>query len=279
MMTNWFFLISVAGISSVIFNYLNRYILKDSSDSTPHAWWLEVIRTLLFLPFCFFVKTPQINLQNIILFLGIGISEFFSVYFYMKMHSASELSVSTIVSQMRLIWVPIFAFLFLNEHLTIPEYFGIVLVLLGQIVVISPKKLSLDKGIKLAFLSSIFVAANSILAKKAAPVFAPPFTVVAMGLPAIFCFPFFMKDAKKRINLHKNGFIKKIIVAVIFNAMTMVFMLMAFKFGPVSKVIGVFQSMSILAVFAGIFLLHEKGNLYNKVFGSLIVFLGMFLLL
>lgn len=279
MFSNWFFYVFLAGVSSVIFNYLNRYILKDNDDATSYGWWFEVFRTLIFLPFVVFSAKPDFNLQNILLFAFIGISEIFSVYFYMKMHAKSELSFSMIVSQLRLVWIAILAFFILGERLASVEYLGILFVVLGQVVVALPKKLIFDKGLKYALLSSIFTATNSILAKSAAPAFSTSLYIVAMGLPTILFFPLVMNEGKKRLHAFKGVAFRQILFAVTFNALAMVFLLAALKLGPVSTVIAIFQSMMVLSIAAGIILLKERDNLANKIIGSFIVFTGTLFLL
>jgi len=45
---DWFVLAILAGISSNIFNTLNRYLLKDGQDGTAYAWGIEFMRLIFF---------------------------------------------------------------------------------------------------------------------------------------------------------------------------------------------------------------------------------------
>jgi len=233
----------------------------------------------MFLPFCLFFLNFEVNLTNTALFVAIGITEFFGVYIYMKMHSSADLSISTIVSQLRIIWVPVIAFTFLAERLTTSEYIGILLILAGQMIVALRGKIYMDRGVKFALISSVFVSVNSVLAKRAAPVFETPIIVLAMGLPSVIGFPLLMKNGMIRIkNLGKSTW-KKILLATSFNAVTMLFLVKALKYGDVSRVIGLFQSIAVLGVVLGIFLLNEKEDVKRKIIGGMIVLLGVLLLI
>src|SRR3989344_5665665 len=263
----WIIFTIISGLSSIIFNLMNRHTLRNGNDSTSYAWWFEFLRTLLFLPFCLVFLNFKLNVNNLLLFAAIGLAEFIGVYIYMKMHSFSELSTSSIISQLRVVWVPIIAFLFLGERLLSKEYFGIFLIFSGQILLLFKGKFTLDKGIKFSLISSVFVAVNSILQKIATPVFEIPIIVLAMGLPTVFGFPILMKDGKSRIKMIGSKMWKKVTIAVLFNAITMIFLLLAIKTGEVSKVTALFQSTAVLQVFSGIVFLKEKSNALRKVVG------------
>jgi len=274
----WVLFTLFSGLSSIGFNYINRYILRNGDDSTSYAWWFEFFRTIIYLPFCFIFLDSPMDFISVFPLIALGVTEFFGIYVYMKMHANSDLSISTIVSQLRLVWVPLIAYLFLGERLIIKEYIGIGLILLGQIVVAIKGKIYLDKGIKFALISSVFVSLGNIFAKSASSNYASPIIVLAMGMPTIFGFPFLMKNGMVRIkNLGKIRW-KKILLATVFNAVTMLFLVKALKFGEVSKVIGFFQSISVLGVITGILFLGENQNIKRKMVGGILVVLGIILL-
>jgi drug/metabolite transporter (DMT)-like permease len=277
-MNNWIIFTIVAGSSSVAFNFISRYVLKDGHDSTAYSWWFELFRFLIFLPFIIIFPIGFKSISTFLLFVVIGVSEFFSVYFYMKMHSHTELSVSTIVSQFRLIWVPITAFIFLGEKLSKFDYLGIFFIFLGSVAINLKRKGFFTRGIKFALISSIFTAVNSTILKPAANIFSPFAVAFAMSLPSLIIFPLKMKDAKRRIlNLGKiKG--KNIFIAALFNAFTVVFFVLAMKTGYVGKVTALFQSMMVLQVLIGIIVLNEKEGLTKKLIGIGSVLIGLYLL-
>ena len=275
----WVILSALSGISSSLFNYVNRYVLKTNGDSTSFSWWFEVLRTFIFLlvlPFdSFFIW----SYQTFFLLILLGLVEFFSVYFYMKMHSFSELSISTIVLRLRIVWVPILAFFLIGEKLGIKEYLGILIIFMGLSFVTSPRKFFIDKGIKLALLCSVITAFLSTVIKAVSPFASASIIAIAMGIPSIFLFPIFARNWKSRIRNYYSKSIKGVSFAIFFNAFAMYLQVSALKLGPAGKVIAIFQAMSIVSVFMGIFLLDEKKDMGKKILGSLVVLLGTFLLI
>ena len=178
---SWLYLAVLAGLFSSLFNYVNRYILRTNGDSTSFAWWFELLRTLIFiliLPFDNFVSW---SVKTIFLLLILGFVEFFSVYFYMKMHRFSQLSISTIILRLRIVWVPILALLLIGEKLKGFEYLGILIIFVGLSFVTSPKKFFVDNGVKLSFLNSIITAVLSMIVKLVSPFASASIITIAQG--------------------------------------------------------------------------------------------------
>lgn len=283
MLPLWVTYTLISGILSVAFNFISRKVLRGESDSTSYSWWFELFRFIIFIPFAFpFLPLLQSS-HNLTLFLLIGISEFLAIYFYMKMHANTDLSISSVVTQMRLVLVPVFAFLFLSEQLKIKSYFAIIIILLGQIIVSlngnKDKKLFLNNGVKYALIATIFISLNNVFAKPAASTFPVQLIPVAMAFPSIFLFPYFMKNGKERIIKAGKSMGKKILIAAAFNAVAMVYLILALRFGQVGEVTSLYQSMSVIQVFSGIVFLNERKDIGRKVLGSAIVLLGVYYLL
>ena len=278
-MEKWLLFAIFAGIFSTSFNYINRNFLKDNQDTTSYAWLFELTRTLLFVPIIILEIPFKVVSFSAIYLLLLGVVEFFSVYVFMKMHAHTHLSISTIVTRLRLVWVPILAYIFLREQLSEKDYLGIVIIFLGQSVIVSPRKFMIDKGIRLAFYSSFATAALALVMKKASELFPTAVITASMGIPTLLGYPFFMKDWRCRISsLWKKNRIP-IIIATIFNALAMYFLIWALKLGGVSKVTAIYQSSLLFGVIVGIISLKEKDNIGKKIVGGVITVLGILLLI
>src|SRR3990167_3341215 len=83
----------------------------------------------------------------------------------MKMHALTELSISTIITRLRLVFTAAVAWIILHERLTQFEYMGIILVFVGLIIVIPFRKFRQDIGIKSALIFSVLSAFFWILMK------------------------------------------------------------------------------------------------------------------
>lgn len=276
---NWLIFAILAGIFSQLFNFLNRYVLKDGDDPMSLGWLAEFARFavyLLFLPYNFHYD----NLFNtFMLLIGLGVINVISVFVFFKMHSFADLSISSIVSRTRLMWVPLIAFFFLGEVLSVNQYIGIAILFTGLSVTVSPHKIFADKGVMYSFLTSIVVAFISVLMKALSPVASTSLIMVFMALPTVILLPLVMNNSINRI---KNGLKKNLLLKLLAagaNLLAMFLTLLALKQGgPVSIVSGIYQAMMIISVLAGIIFLNERKDIRKKIIGSVITVVGIILL-
>lgn len=271
----WLILAIITGLLSNTYNFLCRYILKDDEDPTAYAWFTEIVRFASFTIFAVFTWKLHVSTLSIIALLSVGITEFIGGYFYMKMHSYTHLSISTILSRTRLIWVPILAYFLISESLKLSDYFGILVIFVGVSVIMAPKKLFVDKGSLYANLSAFFIAFNVVLLKLATPYASTAVIVAFEALPAVFLYPLFMKNAKKRFrSLTKTRLSLKLSAAGI-SVLQLFIFAFALNFGDASKINAVYQGMLVFSVLAGIIFLHERNDTVKKLIGAAITVLGV----
>ncbi len=278
MLPQWVILATLAGVGSNVFNFISRFLLKEKGDATTWAWTFETLRLIVFVILAIFDFRIQFNLHTLILLSLIGLTEVISVFLYMKMHQYSHLSISTILSRTRVIWIPILGFLFLGERLTNIEYIGIVILFLGLSIAVSPHKLFLDKGAIYANLASFVIAINTILQKQVLPYASIPVIMIFFSLPSVIIFPFLMKNPKKRLMDENRQHLIPKLIAVLVNAVASILLLIALKLGEVSRVNAVYQGMLIIGVLAGIIFLNERKDIFRKLLGTTVTIIGVILL-
>jgi drug/metabolite transporter (DMT)-like permease len=274
----WVLLASFGGLASNAFNFVNRYVLKDKDDPIVYAWFFEVFRFLIFGIFAVFDWKLIITPQSIMIFLLLGITEALGAYWYMKMHSYSQLSVSTIISRIRLIWVPLFAFILIGEALKPFEYIGIFVLFAGLSIVIAPHKLFVDKGARYANLAAIVIALNLVLLKESLNYGSASVVNAAMSLFAVLVYPLLFRQISKRLNIFKHENVTLKLLAVVFNIASQYLFTWALFYGEVSKAIALYQSMMIFSVVAGIIFLKEREDIKKKILGTVITLIGVLLL-
>jgi len=276
--SSWLSLAILNGFTSNGFNFLSRYILKGKDDATAYAWFTQLIRCVVFGIIAIFDWHLLLTPQSILMFVLLGLSEGISIYFYMKMHAASHLSISAILSRTRLIWVPILGFFILHEGLTIVDYIGIIIIFFGVSTTIAPNKIFMDKGALYANISAFTIAVNIILTKLALPFASNSVINIFITLPSVLIFPFLMKQPKERIiNIVHHNFLLKL-VAVGLNILGLGLFIAALRIGDASKVNAVYQGMMIFSVLAGIVFLHERENIARKLIGATVTVIGVVLL-
>lgn len=278
MMTNWIVIAIVGGLASNLSNFLVRLLLKDGDDATAYAWFNEVFKLIFFSIVSIFSFRLVFDTKGFLLLLGLGIAEFFGIYAVVKMHAYSDLSISTIVSKTRLIWIPIIAFIVYRELLTPIEYLGMAILFVGLVTVSSSKKIIVDKGIKYAYVGAIFVAIVNVMIKMVTPYASTSMILVVLALPSVFLFPIIMKDSKRRLIISlKTKMPLKLFIGLV-TALAWYMLTRAISMGPVSLVTALYQSMMMTSVIAGIIFLKERENIGKKIIGCLIALVGVLLL-
>ena len=278
MIPEWVVFAALGGLASNIFNFFNRYFLKDEGDALSWAWFFESIRLIFFIVASIFDSHLILNFTSLWILFWVGITELLSVYFYMKMHAYSHLSISTILSRTRMIWIPILAFIFLKEHLSIIQYIGIVTIFIGLSFVVAPHKLFMDKGAVYANLAAFFTAINTLFLKAAIPFASTSLIMVTMSLFACIFFPFFMKGATRRIKREftKHFFVK--IFAILLNIISSYLLLFALQKGTASQANAIYQGVMIVSVLGGIIILKERRDAIKKLIGTAVTILGITML-
>ena len=278
MIQNWLVLIIISGLASNGFNTVLRHTLKNNQDSTAYAWWFEVLRTtffLLLLPWDHqYIHSPS----NLFWLLTLGISEVIAVYTYMRMHASTELSISSIITRMRSIWIAILAFIFIGERLTMWQYIGVLIIVLGTLVVRESGKIKIDKSLKTTLIFTFASAISTIIMKHTTSYASTAIINLAFSLPSIILLPMLMRNPAPRIKISFTTTIKSNVTASIFNILTMLTMVAALKLANASQVVGVFQGITMLTVVMGIFILNERDHKVRKLFAAAITTVGILLL-
>jgi drug/metabolite transporter (DMT)-like permease len=254
---NWVFLAGGAGFASSVYNFFNRYALRDRGDATAYAWWFELIRLIFFglmLPLDTHLKW---GLRSLLTLFALGLVEFFSVYLFMKIHALTQLSLSTILTRLRVVWTPLLAFLLMREKLTSIEYLGIGVVFIGLAITLSSRDIKTDKQ-------------SALLAST-------PVVMMAMALPSIFLLPLGMRNSLPRIKSAVRKTLVKNMIASGFNFLAMYLLLEAYRLSPVGKVTSVYQGMLIVPVLGGIIFLKERQDVMRRFWGALVTIAGILL--
>lgn len=217
--------------------------------------------------------------KNIFTLVILGLSELVGVYLYMKMHAVTELSVSSIISRFRVISLPIFAFIFLGERLSMSSIRRhLMTIFTGCLVVVGMKHVRGTKGIWYALGFVLVNSLSTVLMKSASSTASIAIVNTAFPLPAAVLIPVIMKNSLSRIHLTVKPILKSTLFASAFNILTMYCLVRAYQLASASQVNSVFQGVTSLAVVVGIMLFNEHDHKLLKVIGALLTTLGIILL-
>lgn len=276
---DWLTLTILGGLASTVFNIFNRAALKTDGDSSVYGWWFELLRMGIFVVLFLFDPIFPSDFMSYFWLAALGMVELVSIYFFMKAHQLTELSLSTIVIRLRLIWTPLFAYFLLGEQLRPAEYIGIFVILIGVVIAISPRTLKIDRGVVVTLISSLVLTVLSLIQKKTALIASPPLVMIAMSLPSVLLLPLLIKNAKKRlVSIKKKSFTQNL-MGTLFNVVSMYCLIAALRFESTSKVNTIFQSMMVVSLFFGIVFFHERKQMWQKIVGTVVTICGLFFLI
>lgn len=271
----WILLAIIGGVGSNIFNFLTRYALKDGDDAVTFAWFFELMRGIIFAVAVLAGPPQAVTLSGGALLFVVGIIEAVCIYLYMKMHSDAHLSISAVIIRMRLIWIPILAFFLLHEALRSHEYISILILFSGLLIAGAPHKLKSDKGVRYAYIFSFFAALLAVAMKMASEWFTPSMIIFAMSVPSIVVLPFLVRDPRKKIRELANERLAAKVGVGLINAGSFYLYTVALRWGPVSVVQAIYQSMMIFSIAMGIILLGEREDIPRKIIGTAITLAGI----
>jgi len=282
----WFAFALLSSILVSLVGLLQKIALKDESvDPIAFSIYIQLLVGLFSLPFAIYsIGSLPISGYIWALVLLMALSYAGASLVYYKALKLTELSQVKILSSTRSLWVLLGSFVFLGELFTTYKVVGIIFVVLGVIVVYWQRS-----GIKgfgfpqmLVLLYAGITACSAILDKYLLVYFdsVPTYQVLAFILPAILTVLFFpgsISKIKPLLRLNKNNFFI-ILSALLLNIATFVFYYALNIGGQISIAGAIWQSSTIFSVLLGIIFLNEKNNLNKKIFGSIIVVLGIILL-
>ena len=136
----WFWLAIISGSISTIKDILNRLILKEKGDSLAFAFLCQAFPVVFTLPFFIFgLKFPPAIFPYLLL-IAIGVVDTLSIFLIMESFKYLEVSLRTIVYQLRLFWVLILSVIILKESLNLAKIMGIGLIFAGITLAVFKKR-------------------------------------------------------------------------------------------------------------------------------------------
>ncbi|MFH1244625.1 MAG: DMT family transporter [bacterium] len=278
MFTHYLPLAILAGLGTIGFNTFNRQTLQKGHDSTVYAWLFEIMRILIFLPFLLFDYQVIWSWASARAFLLMGFTELVSVYLFMKMHSHSDLSLSSIFTRLRIIWTPIVGFLILGEILSPLQYLGILVIFLGCSLIYFIHNNGSRRGLIYALVFSLVNACSNVFVKQASVYASSSMITILFSIPAALFIPVIMRNGRTRISHNLVPVMRPLFAASLFNALTMFTLVTALHLAPAGQVTGISQGVATLSIFSGIFILGERDHKLIKFLAGLITTTGIILL-
>ncbi|MCL4388030.1 DMT family transporter [Candidatus Marsarchaeota archaeon] len=169
-MVFWYYLVIISSIIMGASTIIEKYALKNEHATSFSASFSIVIAafSLIFLPFAKF----NINVYGLLIIYLMSLLSTFSYLFNARIYKHGNISVSTpVLSSLPQFFVVLLAFVFLDEKLTILQYFAIAILLIATYFLIAPKSIKRykqfdsKKYVYLLILNTLLMAIGGILMK------------------------------------------------------------------------------------------------------------------
>lgn len=290
----WFWLVVVGGFFKSAHWLLERLILRDKKESVSFAFFLQFSSVVMLAPLLLLgLRFPKEILPYFVL-LVVGAMDTLAVFLIKESIRLLEASLRTIIYQIRIFFVLIFASLFLNESLNFIKIIGSILIFSGIIVAVFRKrKVSWFRkvfnrvferegeratGIFLTLAAALVTAVELMGFKYLLNQFAVSFTLFTVSLISVFLFLLVVPNlTKKAINLVKGEKGKLVFLNAFLANISWVLFFWATSMTEASKTQPISQGMTVLTILGGIIFLQERERVWQKIFGGVLAVIGVIL--
>jgi uncharacterized membrane protein len=275
-------LVLVSAILHVAWN-VKLQATKDPQNTTTKAVVFgALILTPIVTAYWFAQGSPTISSNAILFGLLSGVAELGYFYFLAYSYKHGELSVVYPIARGSApVMTFLFATIFLNEHVTIPQLLGITALITG-IWLVRSTQIQGKKGVLPALATGIFIAAYTVIDKIGLK-YADP--VIFGGLKYFFtavCLVAFLSIQSRLFGKTSDSSTHASWKTIVFIGLCIVatyqLVLFAMSMAPVAIISPLRESASVAVSIWGIWKLHERNGLVAKIIGVLAIFAGMILL-
>ena len=258
-------------ISNSWLNVFQKVLTKKGAKSSVVNFYTYLGLTILGLIFLPFIEI-DFSLSLLINFLCMGILGALGNYFIIKSLSIGELSSVAPINSYKPIVALVFAFIYLGEIPTLYALLGIILIIFGTYFlhknVLYNGKAVLYRALALIFsaVEAVFIKEIIILTNISASFFLWAFSGLIFSSFCIFRHRLVMPSVKHLVCLVLSVGIMQYSTNFVFSRMN------------VSYALALFQLSTLLSVFLGANIFHEK-DLRNKVIASLIMIVGAIIII
>lgn len=278
----WLFLVLGIIILSGIGSIIHRWVLKDEGDFLAFGFAFQVFGTLFFIPILLaewqFPSQPEAWILAVIssvLWAVLGVVGF-------KAQRFTEVSLRAPIGKSKMLWVILFAALFLGETVTQGKIIGSALIFLGVVLVTFKADEPLggfgDLGVKLTFIAALIGGIGSIVDKVAMSYFQPgTYGFIEYLLPAIWL-GLFVPQSTKRFGKLLKGKGKWVIAASLIAVVWSWMLFKVYQLAEVSTIAPLLELSVIVTVIGGFVFLGERKDILRRIIGTLIVLAGAWII-
>jgi drug/metabolite transporter (DMT)-like permease len=165
----WLFFAFLAPMFFGIANVFDNFLVNKSFKNPATLVFYASLFSIIFVPFLlFFYKLSWPPLATIPIFLILGIVNTAYLYPYYKGLQSDDTSTAVSFFSLGRIFIPFWAFLIVGEKLSLEEYIGVILIIIGSILLSmkgSLKDIKLSKALFYILLAAFIISFEGVLLK------------------------------------------------------------------------------------------------------------------
>lgn len=278
---DWFFYALLGASLFTIFSIYIKVTLFDEKDVKIFTVLLNSMTGVVLLILSFFTERfISLSLSQVGLILLASLLFAAASMLIISARQKEEVGKVTIVRQAAILWVLLGGIIIFQENLTLQKVVGVVLILSGGILSLwKNHEFKVTKSLFYVFIATILISidamiANSIIDDNLSPALYSG-TVISLG---VIWQSIALKHTFSRLKRELIEHRTKFVIPSLLMSGSMFSLLKGYQQGAISQVYPVYSVYLILTVLAGIIFLKERELLGRKIFGSLLVFLGIVLI-
>lgn len=272
----------LSGFFTALSDVLSKdYMNRTQTDSLFALYVRWVFCSISLIPLIFVDPIPKIDLETVALYLILFPLEILAGYLYMKSLEVSESTLVLPFQSFTPVFIPPIAVFIIGESYSTRGLIGIALVVIGSFLFFKDngsRKISDKRGILYMLASAIIYALTSVLGRylilKVSPFF---FSVSYMSALCIILTPYFTKKYKGGFSKIKSS-LKPSFILGFTTALAVITHFVSVMEIETGYMIAFKRTSVIFSVVLGYLMLSEKTDLKERLAGSLIMTLGIFLI-
>lgn len=284
----------VGGVFKSIHLLLDRVILREQKESLSFSFFIQLLSAVMMLPLLFWkVKLPKESVAYLILFV-VGMVDTLATFLIKESIRLLEISLRTIIYQIRIFSVLILSFFLLNEGLGLAKVMGSVLIFLGIAAAffkrrkagwlkkavgrVFERKEKRARGIFFTLTAAVVTAFELMGWKYLLGKFSLPLTLFAVSTISAVVFLFLVPNLTEKVtNLVKGKKGRLVVLNGILANICWFLFFWATSLTEASKTLPITQGFMALTVLGGIVFLKERERIWQKVLGGILAAVGVIL--
>jgi drug/metabolite transporter (DMT)-like permease len=271
--------LALAGLLKGYVYIFNKQLALDKYHAATYTAVIQLVSGVLALPLLLYhfqiPRFPQYWLLAITSISIYGLGFFFSI----KAYKLIDASVVGLIQRFKILIAALLGITLLAEIYTVKSYLGLFFVLTGALfIVFDQGKIKINSGIIYASVMTAAYGLAGVLDKVLLNHFSP-YTYVFINSTLMGSLFFLHPKARKETPLLLKTKTKLVFLSAGLSVISWLMVLIVLQHGSVSTVYPIYDSLALIAtVMAGIIILKETTQLYQKILGTISIIIGIFLL-